>query len=942
MRYIKSFKFWIVFLFFSYSLIGFLVIPWFITSKLPHLLTQKSGINLEIKKAFFNPFNFELTLKEVTLFDLDKKAVLNFEKLFLNYSLMALLDKTILFDELTISSPKLFTTLKEDGSLNLQNILPKTQESKAEDTKEQKTSLPKIILRKVQLENGAISFYDVSKQFSMDLGPYDFMIHDLSSQEGSITSHTFTTKLQETGSLRWEGGFSLNPLQFYGTLELQELQLPKLFRYSLHEFPSHLAHGKISLILPYQIEFQKGFEAKITDAFVNLKALTLKHDNLSILDISNIDVNGINISYPNQQATVKSIFIKRPTVVTVFDKQLNLLKAFSLPNTKEQTPTKESKPWSFRVEKLTSEDTKIKLFEKSTGKESYFEFANMQIALENISSNTQEPIYYSLSSKINEVSSFNLLGEVIQEPLHVKSKIDLKNLQLRFFENYFLPYANIYLKTGAINLNAQADINQNSTSLIADTFVDNLAINTLDNEPLLSWKQFALKDIHFEQNPMQIDIGSLALINPFAKLRIEKDGSTNFSNLVKLPQTKEEKKESSQNPHLKVGSFLVQNARANFSDLSLPFPFQTNIHSLNGTFSTLDMQKAAPSNIKLEGKIDKYGYTKITGALTPLALKEFADIDVTLKNLDLTSITPYSGKFVGYKIDTGKLSMDLNYKIDKASLKGANKINIDTLTLGEKVQSPEAINLPLGLAIALLKDSNGQIDIDLPVAGDMNNPEFSYGGVIWRAVGNLITGIVTAPFKFLGNMLGIDGEKLKSIDFALGGEELIITEYEKLANLEKIMGKRPNIKLSITGSFDKQLDTKALQEIAFKKILDETQKSLHVKDKKTDIYALSLKQLYVKDFGEDAYEKLQKSFFDEKADKVDIASLNKHITQTLSERLQIPREALLNLAMQRAKEVQNALHVKHHIGLERLLLQEVISNNAKREEWVEVKLDITN
>ena len=139
----------------------------------------------------------------------------------------------------------------------------------------------------------------------------------------------------------------------------------------------------------------------------------------------------------------------------------------------------------------------------------------------------------------------------------------------------------------------------------------------------------------------------------------------------------------------------------------------------------------------------------------------------------MPSLTPYSGKFIGYAIQKGKLSMDLSYKIKQGLMEGDNKINLDSLTLGEKIESDEATSLPLGLAIAILKDSKGQIDLNLPVSGDSNDPEFRYGAIVWKAIGNLIGGIVTSPFSLIGSILGIETQSLQSIDFAAGASELI-------------------------------------------------------------------------------------------------------------------------------------------------------------------------
>jgi hypothetical protein len=951
MKYIKSFRFLILFLISLYTVLGFVIIPWYITSFLPSLLKQKVGINLQIQKASFNPYSFELNLQNVTLKDLDEQPALKIGTVYVNYSPLGLMDKTFLFQKLRIQNPQIFATLGKNGKINFQNIFPTTRIQSPKTSDEKETQLPNIVLRNLRIDNGQFVFNDKGKDFTLDLGPYNFSLHDLSTRQGSVTSHHFETKMQNNARLVWDGGLSIKPLSFYGTLHIQELQLPSLVKYALKDFPTTLQYGKISLNLPYQIDFQNGLKANVNDANLDLKALTLQYDNVAIVDVSDIKVDGINLSYPKQEASVKNILITRPSIVAILDKnkQINFANAFLLPPTKKKQ-TAPSKPWQFLLKNVQTKDARVKFFDNSIQDKGHFELNKIFINVQNISSDKTLPISYTLKSVIKSHGNLNIDGNAIQNPLHVKANFALENLELNLFQNYIKPFAKVNLTKGALNFHAKIDANlaNNDTKVRADTSIDNLRVDTQKNTPLLSWKKFALNNIKFDQNPMSVEIGSIKLDKPFVKLQIAKDHTNNFTKLLKQQpreQSKTTKTQTTKNPiHMKFGKMQLNDAKADFSDLSLPFPFRTKIHSLNGKFSELDLQKPQPSNIFLEGKIDKYGYTKIKGSLTPLALKKYANLDVIFKNIDLTSMTPYSGKFVGYKIQSGKISMDLHYDINKASLVGSNKINIDTLNLGEKVKSKDALNLPLGLAIALLKDSNGQIDIDLPVTGDMNNPKFSYGGVIWRAFGNLITGIVTAPFRFLGNMLGIDGEKLKNIDFALGSTQIIVAEEQKLENLEKILGKRPGIKLSIEGTYDKTLDAKALREQKFQTILNAYNDKLKekIKDKKADTYSLSLKDLYLQSFTKDDFAKLEKSFVDKKSEKIDITALNAKIFELLSEKIKVTQKELEALAKNRANAIKNELSEKYKIAQERVILKDVSAKKAKRDEWVQTKLDITN
>ena len=266
---------------------------------------------------------------------------------------------------------------------------------------------------------------------------------------------------------------------------------------------------------------------------------------------------------------------------------------------------------------------------------------------------------------------------------------------------------------------------------------------------------------------------------------------------------------------------LVSDGKVDFADLSLITPFGTKIHELKGVVAGVSSVKNARAQIKLDGRVDDYGTANVDGELNTSDPKAFTNISVVFRNVEMSRLTPYSGKFAGRKIDSGKLSVDLKYKIDKSQLAGDNKLVVERLTLGEKVQSPEAVDLPLDLAIALLEDSSGVIDLGLPVSGNLDSPEFSYGALIWKALTNLLTKIVTSPFRALGALLpgGGDDDAFSSVAFAAGRPDVPPPEKEKLAKLAGALQKRPQLKLSLQGRYNPVTDRAELQSAAVRRTL---------------------------------------------------------------------------------------------------------------------------
>nr|BFE94101.1 hypothetical protein GCM10020185_46370 [Pseudomonas brassicacearum subsp. brassicacearum] len=177
------------------------------------------------------------------------------------------------------------------------------------------------------------------------------------------------------------------------------------------------------------------------------------------------------------------------------------------------------------------------------------------------------------------------------------------------------------------------------------------------------------------------------------------------------------------------------------------------------------------------------------------------DIATSFKRVELTTLTPYSGKFAGYRIRKGRLNLDLHYRITQGKLQAENKVVVEQLQLGEKVDSPDAVSLPLKLAVALLKDSDGKISIELPVSGDLNDPQFSVMPIIWQTLRNLVVRAAQAPFKLIGGLVAGGGsEDLGSVAFAPGSSDLSKDNEGTLLKLSEALGKRPELRLEIEGT----------------------------------------------------------------------------------------------------------------------------------------------
>ena len=440
---------------------------------------------------------------------------------------------------------------------------------------------------------------------------------------------------------------------------------------------------------------------------------------------------------------------------------------------------------------------------------------------------------FDVGVKVREGGQIKAAGTVNPATPSVESDIQVADFSLTPFQPYLDQFVALTLKSGAVSTRGKLRYGLKEagahTAYQGGFKVENLRLVEPDGtETFLGWKALQTDQMKLQLEPNRLEIGELKLAELASKFIIHEDRTLN---LVKVIKTDPNRKPAPPAPAktaagaadpfpVLVRKIILTEGKVEFADLSLTPQFGTKIHKLKGMVAGISTARNARAQVKLDGLVDEYGTAKIDGELNTSDPKAFTNISVVFRNVEMTRLTPYSGRFAGRKIDSGKLSVDLKYLIQKAQLAGENQIVVERLTLGEKLPSPDAVNLPLDLAIALMEDSNGVIDIGLPVKGDLDSPEFSYGHLIWKAIANLITKIVTSPFRALAALLpGGSEETLNVVAFEPGRPDVPPPEREKLAKLAGALQKRPQLKLVVEGRYNPETDLAELRMASLRRTL---------------------------------------------------------------------------------------------------------------------------
>lgn len=503
--------------------------------------------------------------------------------------------------------------------------------------------------------------------------------------------------------------------------------------------------------------------------------------------------------------------------------------AKAVANTK---PASGDATWKFSLGKLALENAAVHVEDHTTPKPVLIDIKAGTIELQQPSLDLAKPLPLKARLQVKQGGALEVAGKLTAQPLKADLQVKLSGLALKPFSPLLNQVALLKLDGGRLDVGGKLALDARKTlqgSFRGSFSVRQLAISEeASGAPFLAWKEVSSESIKLTLSPNRLHVDELRVLQPTGKFIIHEDGSMNIQRILRTPATTAQAAPAASTPReegfpVAIDRVSIADADLEFADLTLRPQFGTHIAALSGVINGLSSNPATTAQVELDGKVDEFGSARIRGSIQPFQATDFTDLQLSFKNLEMNRLTPYSGKFAGRRIDSGKLSVDLQYKIKQRQLTGENKFVIHKLKLGERVESRDAMDLPLDLAIAVLEDSDGVIDLDLPISGSLDDPQFSYGKIIWKAITNVITKIVTAPFRALGKLLGADSEKLQAIGFDAGSPALAPQEQEKLKTLAEAMDKRPALFLTITPTYAAAADTAALQEQATRRdVLQET------------------------------------------------------------------------------------------------------------------------
>ncbi|WP_177411122.1 MULTISPECIES: DUF748 domain-containing protein [unclassified Pseudomonas] len=819
-----------------YSLLGFFILPGIALRVINQQLANYATVPATLTRLELNPYTLEVTLWGLNIGTPGKEQIA-FEKLYANLQIDSLWTKALHLAAVKLDKPKTELLFAKDGTLNLAGLfkLPPSEPAKPDEPPSKPFPLR---IDDIKLADGYVHFEDrrPSEPIEFLYDALNFELKNLSTLPEDNADMTLVAAGPDGGQIDWVGRVSLIPITSEGTLKVTDGKMKVWWPYVRDALPLVLKDGVLNLNTHYTLNLAKETELRLDKTSIKVAPFAIDApDGRPLVRLKNLEVSETTVDLAKQLVTVGKIRSQglETWAARESDGQLDWQKLFASQPSKserkkaeaekqqpatasgaETTATKDSapsKPWQVLLLDTQLRDYRVHLADKVPKEPVALEVGPLNLDLKHFDSLNTSPFTLKLDTGLGKQGKLTAEGEVNLAPVRARLDVTTRDIDLRVAQAYVTPFIRLEVRSGMLNSDLAVDLKSTEPLALGITGkaqVDQLhTLDTLKSRDFVKWQRLNVDGLNFQLGD-SLSIATINIEQPYARFVIADDRTTNIDDLL-IPQPADAPKAPAQaktTPATKpmgihIGEVNINNGSANFADFSLTPNFATAVQQLNGKIGTLDNRQDKPAPVDIKGKVDRYAPVTIKGALNPFNPLASLDIATSFRRVELTTLTPYSGKFAGYRIRKGRLNLDLHYLITKGQLKAENKVVVEQLQLGEKVDSPDAVNLPLKLAVALLKDVDGKISIELPVSGDLNNPQFSVMPIVWQTLRNLVVKAAAAPFKFIGGLIAGGGSQdLGTVAFAPGSDELSGDAQASLDKLAAALKERPALRLEIEGT----------------------------------------------------------------------------------------------------------------------------------------------
>jgi hypothetical protein len=807
-----------------YALLGFFVVPRIARQQIEKQGTRMLHRTTTVERVEFNPFTFVTKIFRLDIRDRDGADLLRFERLRADFEVSGVFRRAYRFGDLRVDGLHAVGRLLSDGQPSVADLLVPTEPPPPGAEKE---PFPRLIVDRLELRGGRLEFVDESRapRFLETMAPIDLEVRDLTTIPTESGEHILTVGIGDKTRIHWTGRQTVDPFRLLGKFVVEGVPLPRVWEYAAPEHPLDVRDGSADLAWSYEIG--PGPDGATTfslaEGSIDVRSLAVRPrgGEEDWLSVPELQARSIRAAWPASEVEVGEVRVTRPHGVVTLGEDGAINWQTALASSPEAAASAEAappaKPWTVAVASFAIDDGSVHFEDRSADPALALEVRDAEALLEGISSDLAAPVRARAKARLGEEGAVTATGTVAPDPFVAELDVSASGIDIVPFRTYFA-VPNADLTRGVGELSGKLHLGASPTLRFdGEASVTRFLVVDTNANPLLDWERATARGVRLTVGPHRLRIAEADFHRAFAKIHIDRSGTLNLSR-VGLTETPQDAGAPAAPaappaplPPIDVVKIAIRDARIDFTDESLVLPFGTDIHAANGTIRDLSTASAAPARLDLEGRVAETGYVKAGGTLRIADPFASTDISVTFRDVAMPKLTPYFAQFAGYAVKEGSLDLDLRYQVHDRRLVGDHRIVAKDLVLGEKVESPDAPKLPVRLAIALLKDKDGHIDLEVPIEGSVDSPEFAYRKVFWQAVRKILVNIAAAPFRALGRLFGKDEEDLDLVEFAAGRSDLLAPQQETLAKLAAELAKRPELTVEVEGRFDPEADPEAIR-----------------------------------------------------------------------------------------------------------------------------------
>ncbi|NWJ40594.1 MAG: DUF748 domain-containing protein [Geothrix sp.] len=819
-------------------LAGFFLIPALARPRIERAATEALKRPVTLAKLRFNPFTFGTTLEGLRVAEREGGDWITLRHLYVNYDVWRLLGHTVAFSTIEVDGLTFRATLDARGRLNFQDLL----EGDGKPVAAAPAKEPAWILdvRRFALRGGRVEFQDRSgtAPFQTVVGPISFTLEGLRTEVGHRSGVALEAWTEAKEHLVWKGDLGFQPFASKGSLVVENISLPKYRPYEQEQVATEIRSGTAAVRSQYRLEWGKDHHVvELSDLGLTLRDVKLAERGVAepAVELPLLEVQNGRLDLLASSMEVGAIRAEQGVVRIQKAKEggLNLARLFA--PTKPKVKKEDEKPFKLLIRDLALRGFRLGWEDLGLARPVKVEATDLNLHWQDLSLDPAASGKASLDLKL-AAGSLKLEGSLA--PLKASGDLSLKaeGLDLGTWDPYLDSALDLRVASGKLGVDGRLHFAFEGRKSDGLTFLGGASVLGLEvrdallNEPFLRWKQLRLSGADLRTAPLAVAIQAVDWIDPEGRVVVQPDGSTNVARALRLapagkpasPAAAVLPATPASAPDLGIAKLGITGGRLSFIDRSVQPSAALVLSDLEGSYLGLSSRPDAASKVDFRGKAGGLAPITIQGHAMPL--RNDLDTDVVLKILgaDLTDFTPYTGKYLGYTVQKGKLNVDARLRIDHRNLKAENAVKLDQFYLGEKVQSPDATGLPVKLGLAILRDRKGVIAFDLPIEGSLDDPDVKYGKLVWKAVFGLLGKIATSPFTLIGKLFGSDAGDLSSLAFAPGSSSLEAAATPKLQALAKALQERPELRLDAEGAVDADQDGAALRKAALEALLRRT------------------------------------------------------------------------------------------------------------------------